>query len=389
MQGSTDTYTLADGSARWRFRFDAPPQPDGSRRRVVRRGFTTRAEAEAAMRAAMVEADRGGLVDTSTVTVAGYLADWLDGVHVRPTTRADYRQQVRRLTDHLGGVRVQDLTVAQVERCYRDLLTRGGRQGQGLSIKTVRKAHAVLRQALAHAQRADVIVRNVADLARVPRPHSDGAPSDAVTHWTDADARAFLDYLDATDDRLAAMWHVFLGTGMRRGEVVGLRWEHVDLDAGTIDVARQRTIAAGQVVEHAPKSRAGRRTLHLSDEVAAALRSHRARQAAERLAAGPVWLDTGYVFTDEAGAPIHPGRPTEWVVDHAEAAGVARIRLHDTRHTFATIALRAGVPIHIVSQYLGHSDIAITLRTYAHAIPSDGRVAADAVAAALSGAVVA
>jgi integrase len=113
---------------------------------------------------------------------------------------------------------------------------------------------------------------------------------------------------------------------------------------------------------------------------------HRTAQIEERLAAGPAWQDGGYVFTLEDGRPLHPQLPTKWIGEHAAAAKVPAIRLHDARHTFATIALRRGVQATIVKQYLGHADIATTLRTYAHVMPSDGRLAADAVEDALGGA---
>lgn len=380
MRGTTSKYQLADGSTRWRYYFDGPANPDGSRNRQTRRGFDTRREAERAMRDAMGLADAGRHVDPSTVTVGEYLRIWLEGQAVKATTFVDYRQQIElRLIPYVGGVRLQQLDAFALDGCYRALERAGGQRGQPLAAKTVRKAHAVMSQALTDAVRRNLIHRNVAKDAKPPK-----RAVVEMDYWSEDQAVQFLKHVAA--HRLASMWRLFLGTGMRRGEVVGLRWPAVDVEAGRLEVVRQRTVAAGRVVEHSPKSARGRRTLDLSPTVAATLRTWMAAQATERQTAGPAWAGRGYVFTWEDGRPLHPQSPTAWIGPLAEAAGVPTIRLHDCRHTFATIALRRGVQATIVSRYLGHSDIATTLRTYAHVIPSDGRLAADAVADALGGA---
>lgn len=377
--GTVSKYTLADGSTRWRYWFDGPPNADGTRNRVSRRGFELQRDARQALIRAMGLAVEGRHVDASTVTVGAYLHTWLDGLAVKATTLADYRQQIDlRIIPHLGGVKLQQLDAFQLDRCYRTLEREGGQQGQPLAPKTVRKAHATLSQALNDAVKRNLVPRNVATDANPPKK----VPP-KVAYWTETETARFLTHV--ADDRLAGMWELFVGTGMRRGEVLGLKWQDVDLDAGRLTVARQRTIAAGSVMETTPKTAAGRRTLDLTGRATGALKAHRTGQVAERLAAGPVWRDTGYVFTWQDGRPLSPQSPTKWIGQHAGAAGVPSIRLHDLRHTFATIALRRGVQATVVSRYLGHSDIATTLRTYAHVIPSDGRLAADAVADALGG----
>jgi integrase len=163
-----------------------------------------------------------------------------------------------------------------------------------------------------------------------------------------------------------------------------LRWSDVDIEAGRLEVAETRVVAE-DVVTGAPKTRAGARLVALDDATVAALGSWRRRQAEERLAAGPAWSDHGLVFVDELGVPPHPETMTRWWNEAVARAGSRRIRLHDARHTAATLALRAGVPLKVVTQRLGHADVAVTMRVYQHVTAQDDRAAADALGRALGG----
>ena len=172
---------------------------------------------------------------------------------------------------------------------------------------------------------------------------------------------------------------------MRRGEVDGLRWDAVDLDAGTVTIGLARVLVYGKVVVKPPKSERGYRTLPLDGELAAALRALRKLQAAERLAAGPAYEASGFVAVDELGAPVHP----EWITDEfhrlAAAAGLPRIRLHDARHSMNSLLAAAGVPDHVRAAWMGHT-VAVNVSTYTHARPEDLAVAARALAGILAGA---
>jgi integrase len=192
--------------------------------------------------------------------------------------------------------------------------------------------------------------------------------------WSASEARAFLTGM--ADDRLAALWVVALNSGMRRGELAGLRWVDVDLDGGTIAVTQQRTTAHYKVVVAEPKARS-RRVIPVDAAVVESLRAHRRRQLEERLLAGPAWTDSRYVFVDELGVPYHPGRLSELFGRSCRAVGVPPIRLHDLRHTMATAALQAGIHPKVVQERLGHSSIAITLDSYSHVAPTLQREAAD------------
>ena len=181
------------------------------------------------------------------------------------------------------------------------------------------------------------------------------------------------------------MWRLFVATGMRRGEVAGLRWSDVDLDAARLSVQSTRVLVYSQVQAVEPKTRRSRRMIVLDDGTVGALRRHLELQDVERQRAVGLWEDTGYVFVREDGQPLDPDRISHLFGVLSTTAGVPRIRLHDLRHTAATLALSAGVHPKVVSERLGHSSIAITLDTYSHVLPSMQEDAADRIGNYLRG----
>jgi integrase len=242
----------------------------------------------------------------------------------------------------------------------------------------VRNVHGVLHAALRDAVRWGYLSRNVAAGADLPKPMT---PEMHV--WNPEQLGVFLEHVRG--DPLYAAWMLFATTGMRRGEVAGLRWSDVDLDAGRVSPRRPRVLVDYEVHVSEPKTAKGRRSLALDPATVAALREHRTRQLEQRLAVGPRWQDSGLVFTWPDGRPIHPERFTRWFEQHARAAGLPRIRLHDVRHSYATAALSAGVPAKVVSERLGHANIAITMDTYSHVLPGLDAQAADTVARLILG----
>jgi integrase len=186
-------------------------------------------------------------------------------------------------------------------------------------------------------------------------------------------------------DPLYAAWLLLATTGMRRGEVAGLGWVDVDLETGRVSPRRPRVVINYEVVVSEPKTAKGRGSLALDPATVAALREHRSQQLQQRLAVGPRWQDSGLVFTWPDGRPIHPERFSRWFEQHAQAAGLPKIRLHDVRHSDATAALAAGVPAKVVSERLGHATIAITMDTYSHVLPGLDAQAAGTVARLILG----
>jgi integrase len=243
----------------------------------------------------------------------------------------------------------------------------------------------VLHAALRDAARWGYLARNVADTADLPK-----GSTPEMRVWSPEQLRAFLAHVRAflahmRADPLYAAWMLFATTGMRRGEVAGLRWADVDLDAGRVSPRRPRVVVNYEVVVSEPKTAKGRRSLALDPATVAALREHRARQAEQRLAVGPRWQDSGLVFTWPDGRAVHPQRFSNWFEQHARAAGLPRIRLHDVRHSYATAALAAGIPAKVVSERLGHATIAITMDTYSHVLPGLDEHAAGTVARLILG----
>ena len=370
----------------WMFTVEAGFDPvTGKRRRPQRSGFKTRKEAEYAQAAMLAKIRRGEWVQDSQETVGEFLTEWLTSIagRVRPTTLTSYERNIRvHVRPTLGQKRLQALTSADLNSLYGKLLLAGRRGGaNGLRPRTVRYIHTILRGALKDALRWNRVARNVADAADPPS-HSASKPPEMAT-WTAAELKAFLKSVQG--DRLSALWRVLAMTGMRRGEACGLQWKDIDLKNGRVSVQRSLIQSAVGPSFAPPKTERGRRAVALDTETASALKDHRASQAAEKLLLGAAYQDQGLVFCREDGRPLDPDGVSKAFTKRRSAAGLVRIRLHDLRHTHATLALQAGVHPKVVSDRLGHGDVALTLNTYSHAIPALQESAAETGAALISG----
>jgi integrase len=351
----------------WSYVVDVGRDPvSGRRRQRWKGGFATKREAEKALGRALVAVGAGEVADAGALTVGAYFDEWLAG-HVpslKPSTAKSYREVVQwYVKPRLGRVKLVDLNALLIRSLYAELLAHGGRRRRAeLSPATVAVVHRVLRKALNDAVLWGLLVRS--PLLGVKPPRHEPPEMRA---WTPDEARRFLGVVDG--DRLYGLWVLVLATGMRRGELAGLRWVDVDLDAGVLAVRRSRVSVSYLVHESDPKTRSSRRTISLDARVVAVLRAHRRRQLEERLAWGAAWTDTGYVFTSEDGLAMHPERITVLFGRLVASAGLPKVRLHDLRHTSASLMLVAGVHPKIVSERLGHSSISITLDLYSHVIP--------------------
>jgi integrase len=365
---------------RWYVQVDVPAGPNGKRRRRSVGGFRTKREAKAAEAEALRRIRDGVLVEPSRLTVGAYLTElWLPSMasQVRATTLGGYRHNVRAyIVPRLGDIPLQRLSTARVGAFYGELVASGGQKGRPLSPKTVRYVHTTLRRALRDAVADGLVVRNVAAQARPPR-----ARRVEMHTWTAAEVGAFL--ASVREDRLYAAWLLLATLGLRRGELLGLRWPDVDLTSGRIAIRNTLVMVDGKPAMAEPKTAKGRRSLTLAPQVLEAVRVHRAHQAAERLSWGADYTDSGLVVTTEDGRPMHPESLSSLFVRQAKRAGLSPIRLHDLRHSVASILLAKGVHPKVVSEQLGHATIALTLDTYSHVIPSLQQEAAGVIAAAV------
>lgn len=266
-------------------------------------------------------------------------------------------------------------------RFYADLLRRGRIDGAGgLSAKTVRYVHSILRKALADAVRWNTAQRNVADLADPPK--LTGQHREMRT-WTAEQLRAFLEHI--AEERLYAAFLLAATTGLRRGEVLGLRWADVDLEAARISVRQSLVLVAYEPKFSEPKTNRSRRSVALDGRTVATLRSWRKQQLEERMLLGVGYDDSELVFTRDDGRFVHPDRFSQLFDKYVAVSELPRIRLHDLRHTHATLALAAGVHPKVVSERLGHSTVAFTLDVYSHAVPALQEEAAERIAAHVFG----
>jgi integrase len=338
----------------------------GRRRQRTKGGFATRREAEKALGRALAAIGAGEFAGAGGLTLGAYLERWLAGAlpALKPSTAKSYRELVGwYVRPRIGRVRLDDLNALHLSNLYADLIADGAvRSEGGVSASTVRGVHRVLRKALNDAVLWGLLARSPLLGVKPPR-----CESRKMRWWTPQQVRTFLGAVDG--DRLYALWVLLLTTGMRRGELAGLRWCDVDLDAGLLSVVRTRVSVAYTVCESDPKTRSSRRSITLDVRVVAALRAHRRRQLEERLRWGEAWTDTGYVFTREDGWPIHPERISVLFARLVEIAGVPKIRLHDLRHTSASLALASGVHPKVVGERLGHASVSVTLDLYSHVIP--------------------
>ena len=349
-------------------------------------GFASEADAKAARDQARVTARSGQYVNRSPATVSSYLDQWIEAhaVQVKPKTLQDYRHLIdRHVKPRIGGLRLQAVRPAQITKLYRDLLTEGGRSGAGLSPRTVEYVHAVLRKAFRDAVLMDQLLPSN-PVERAKRPRNPVRERGEI--WTASQLCVFLDV--ARGHRLFAFFHLAAYTGARRGELLNLRWRDVDPARAEIRISGSAAVIGGTRIEGTTKS--GRsRTVSIDAGTVQVLKEHRARQAEERLAAGPEWIGCDeYVFTTGWGGPVHPDTVSSLIGDLIRARNVTmgtigagellpHARLHDLRHVHATTLLLAGVPVHVVAARLGHADPSVTLRVYAHVIREQVAAAAD------------
>jgi len=433
----TKGITVHQRGSRWYYRLDLEPNPlTGKRQRENRGGFESE---DAAWKAAMASKQRhtgGRLVRSTRRTVRAFMAEWLDAVgdSLKPSTRQNYLDYTRAYVDPLiGDRRLQDITVPVLNLLYRRLLTEGrvkvdrnaamyaywsqhreqrdglgptpveivaacgvtihaaraaalrfrrGRlptdAGTGLAPKTVKNVHRMLHRAFTDAVAWDYLVANPAEHASLPRDQRRTARN-RPKPWTVDELTTWLRV--ALSDRFAAMWLLAATTGMRRSELAGVDRELLDLDRATLAIEDTRVVVAGQTIDSDGKSNAGVREISLDPYTVELLRAYLAVLDMEREAFGEEY-DTshGKLMRYEDGRRLHADTITRRFNRLVDLAGVRRIRLHDIRHTYATLSLDSGVHAKIVSDRIGHAHEGITVQIYGHRSTGHDREAAELVA---------
>lgn len=360
---------------RWVGRVDAG-YADGKRKRVTVYGSTER-EALGKLREVTKAKERGQDLLARRRTVTEWLAEWLDDVKstdgTRPLTLRSYRMLARQhIVPVIGAIKLDRLAPSDVRRMVSAMTKAGA------GVMTVRQAHGLLRNALGEAERLELVTRNVARLVRPPSP-----PARKVRALEFDEARRLLS--EAEGERLAPLVVLATSTGLRRAELLGLRWSDVDLEHGLLRVEQTLLRVGGRLTFAPPKSETSDRTVPVPRTAVAALIEHRTRQAEDRDAAGLAWQEFGLVFPSSIGTPLEPRNLNRWFEDLRRRADLPWLRLHDLRHAFATFMRDTGSDLTLIKETLGHSQISITANLYTHVLLPARIQASDSLDAALFG----
>lgn len=368
-----------DGKPAYRVRIATVSAISNNRQNLTIGTFRTKKGAERAEREAKLLSERGSLLDPAKITIDTLLSQWLDTKRgeISDNVLIDYGIAIRRhILPALGTVSVQRLTSAALQaqvNAWRD---------DGMSAPYIARIMLILSQALAAAVNWNIVPRNVAVGVRKP-----AIKKRPATVWTPAELRRFLAV--AEHDSLSPLWQLLAGEGLRRGEALGLRWSDLNLERGTAHIS-QTVIADKQnrgaaKIQPRGKTAAASRQVKLTSQSLALLADHRDRQRFTRQAAGDRWQEHDLIISTSLGTVMNPGNVNRSFDAIVKMASVPKIRVHDLRHTAASLMLRESVPVKQISERLGHANVRITLDTYAHLMADAHDLAADAMSRILAG----
>ena len=366
----------------WGFQYSY--DDNGTRRTKSRQGFTTKVKAQDALVEKLSTLNRGEIV-SSTDTLADYLTNWLNllrdsGTVKRSTVHARSSHIHSYIVPCIGTIRLDKLKAEHVAKMYAELVNNGRknkRRSAGLSPKTVRDIGSTLVRALNDAVKFEQLSKNVAakvSLPRYERPE--------ITPYDEIQVRQLLEHANRTGDYFAPIWRLLIASGMRRGELCGLKWSDVDMLNGTIEINETRLKVDGMLIIETPKTRKSRRTTSLDSGTINALAKFRDIQDDAKARLGS-W-HSNYVVTDLDGQAINPDRLSRLFKRACANAGLPVPRLHDTRHTSVTLGLSSGVPIHVIAGRVGHANVTTTLNVYAAFLPRADKLAADVIGAVMN-----
>ncbi len=350
---------------RYQLTVDAGVNHDTGNRQQVRRRYATEKQARDALAEITQQVSIDAFVPRKAVTVKELCDDWLASLHnARPTTINGYAYCLAPLYEQYSHLAAQKLTRPELDKlliALRDggTTTAHGHTRRAWSPRSLNAAIDAWRLVLAYGcDRRDLAHNVAASMKKVPRARRE------MQTYTPDEIRLVLRAADK--ERNGHLWYLAL-SGLRRGEIAGLKWSDVDFETGAITIARNRVqLGAATVVENEPKTQSSCRILPLDEGLISVLKRASSRYAQEKLALGAAHADSGYVAVNEAGEPYTPGALTNMWHRLTTAAGVRPIRLHDARHSCGTALHLRGVPMAVIAKWLGHADASITARIYAH-----------------------
>lgn len=361
---------------KWSYILSAKFDPITGKRQRIRGGaYVTKREAQQARAKDIVKLGNGQQIKADRITLGAYLPKWLErhartGKGLAPQTVINYRRYIEQdiVPSALGRMWIGDVRRGHINDFLQDLTDKGR------GAVTVHRIAAVIQGAFRAAAHDDRIPANPATDLRLPTV--DAKP---VNVWEPAQIGMFLDV--AAQHRLGALFEVAVFTGMRRGELLALKWDDINFKRRVVAVLKQRTMEGTKTVERdETKSRAGRRVIELSDPAIGALMAWKIKQDAEREEWGAAGFGDGHVFTYENGDPLKPQYATRLFDKLRMKAGLPKLTFHGQRHSFVSLALASKTDIALVSKMVGHSAVSVTADIYAHLIGSAGRNAANAAA---------
>lgn len=329
----------------------------------------TRKEAERVLTELVKRHHDGEYRPPEKITLGEYLQRWLPTKrNLAPSTYSSYERSIRlHVLPYIGSIPLQRLTPEDLDSLYAHLETNGRRNKGGgpLAPKTVRLVHVTIHAALNDALRKGSVIRNVADVAEPPKLSAKARPK--MTVWTAEELRRFFELIES--HHLSPAFYVKANTGMRRSEVLGLTWRAIDFDNARLSVTQTVTAPDYKIVVSDVKSAHALRTIDLDERTVAVLRAWRKQQLKQNMATGMRVDDSGFVFAKPDGSPLHPDYMSQTFERLLTKLDLPRIRLHDLRHTHATLMLKEGEPVKVVSERLGHSSVAFTMQVYQHVLP--------------------
>jgi integrase len=365
MAGSIHKYQTSKGETKWLYMLDIGKE--GKRKQKKKSGFKSEREAKKALRLAEAEVIQGTYIEPSKMTYGGFIDEWFRTKQKslgKQTIEVHTMYLNKYIIPSLGNVPLSSLKTIHINNFINDM------HEKNYSAATIKKAVNIIKNSLEYAIDIDLINKNVAKKATLPKEEKN-----EMQAWSEEEVNNFLKV--AKNDSHYALFYLALMSGLRQGELLGLRWRDLDLENHFLTI-NQVLAHNGKDIIKGAKTKAGNRTINLSESTIQVLKTHRKLVLEEKLKNGKSYQDQDLVFCTALGTPIHPSNLRNRTFNKLiEAANVTKIRFHDLRHTHATLLLSKGVNVKVISERLGHSNIKITLDTYSHVLPTMQKDAID------------